>query len=85
MIFLSLQNQGKTYTKPMKQFNIQMPDWNNINWKSPINLISALSVIGAIAFAISPETLLIYGGIYNYPVGFFGFLGELILYSFLHG
>jgi membrane associated rhomboid family serine protease len=29
--------------------------------------------------------IIIYGGIYNYPVGIFGFLVELLLYSFLHG
>ena len=68
----------------MKQFHIQMPNWQNIDWKSPINLVSLLSVLGAIAYAIYPE-IIIYGGIYSYPVGFFGFLGELVLYSFLHG
>ncbi len=68
----------------MKQFHIQMPNWQNIDWKSPINLVSLLSVLGTIAYAIYPE-IIIYGGIYNYPVGFFGFLGELVLYSFLHG
>lgn len=68
----------------MKQFHLQKPDWKNIDWKSPINLISAMSVVGMIAYKIYPE-IIIYGGIYNYPVWFFGFLGELILYSFLHG
>jgi membrane associated rhomboid family serine protease len=68
----------------MKQFNLQMPDWQNIDWKSPINLISVASVFGAILYAVYPE-IIIYGGIYNYPVWFFGFLGELLLYSFLHG
>lgn len=68
----------------MKQFNLQMPDWKNLDWKSPITTVSILSVIGALLYMIYPE-IIIYGGIYNYPVGFFGFLGELILYSFLHG
>ena len=84
MIFLSLQNQGKVYTSLMKQINIQMPDFKNFDWKSPINTISALSVLGAIVYMIYPE-IIVYGGIYNYPVGFFGFFEELFLYSFLHG
>jgi len=61
-----------------------MPEFKNFEWQSPINTISALSLLGAIAYMIRPEVI-IYGGIYNYPVGIFGFLGELILYSFLHG
>lgn len=68
----------------MQNFQIQTPDFRNIDWKSPINLISALSVLGALVYMIYPE-IIIYGGIYNYPVGIFGFLGELLLYSFLHG
>ncbi len=68
----------------MKQFHIQMPDLKNIDWKSPINLVSALSVLGALVYMIYPE-IIIYGGIYSYPVGFFGFIEELLLYSFLHG
>ena len=68
----------------MKQFHIQMPDWQNIDWKSPINLISALSVIGALAYMIYPE-IIIYGGIYSYPVGFFDFFFVFLLESFLHG
>lgn len=61
-----------------------MPDFNNIDWKSPINLISAVSILGAITYMIYPE-IIIYGGMYSYPVGILGFLGELLLYSFLHG
>ncbi len=68
----------------MKQFDIRMPNWQNIDWKSPINVVSLLSVVGALLYVLYPE-IIIYGGIYNYPVGFFGFLGELLLYSFLHG
>lgn len=68
----------------MKHINIQMPDWKNLDWKSPINTISALSVLGAIVYMIYPE-IIIYGGMYSYPVGFFGFIEELLLYSFLHG
>ena len=61
-----------------------MPDFRNFDWKSPINMISVLSIIGALVYIIYPE-IIIYGGIYNYPVGILGFLGELLLYSFLHG
>lgn len=61
-----------------------MPDFRNFDWKSPINMISVLSVIGALVYIIYPE-IIIYGGMYNYPVGILGFLGELLLYSFLHG
>lgn len=84
MIFLSLQNQGKTYTESMKQLNIKMPDLKNIRWESSINTVSIISVLGAVIYQIYPS-IIIYGGMYNYPVGIFGFLGELILYSFLHG
>ena len=84
MIFLSLQNQGKRYNSLMQNFQIRLPDFGNIDWKSPVNLISALSVLWAVAYMIYPE-IIIYGGIYNYPVGVIGFLGELLLYSFLHG
>ncbi len=68
----------------MKQFHLEMPDWKNLDWKSPITTVSILSIIGAILYMIYPQ-IIIYGGIYNYPVGFFGFIGELLLYSFLHG
>jgi hypothetical protein len=51
----------------MKQFHLQKPDWKNIDWKSPINLVSAISIVGMIAYKIYPE-IIIYGGIYNYPV-----------------
>jgi membrane associated rhomboid family serine protease len=68
----------------MKQITIQMPNLKKFEWKSPVNTISALSVLWAVVFMIHPG-IIIYGGIYNYPVGIFGFLGELLLYSFLHG
>lgn len=84
MISYGTNEKNSILVSTMKQFHLQMPDWKNIDWKSPINIISALSLVGAITYMIYPE-IIIYGGIYNYPVGFFGFLGELILYSFLHG
>ncbi len=68
----------------MKQLNIKMPDLKNIRWESSINTVSIISVLGAVIYQIYPS-IIIYGGMYNYPVGIFGFLGELILYSFLHG
>jgi hypothetical protein len=70
MIFLSLQNQGKTYTESMKQFNLQMPDWQNMDWKSPVNTISALSILGGLLYIVYPD-IVIYGAIWSAPVGFF--------------
>lgn len=86
MIFLSLQNQGKTYTNHMKQFHlpdIRMPDWQNIDWKSPVNTVSALSILGGLVYIFYPD-IVIYGAIWSAPVGFFGSIQEFIMYSFLH-
>ncbi len=58
IIFLSLQNQGKFYNPHMKQFYIRMPDWKRIDWTSPINLISVLSVLGALLYAFNREIII---------------------------
>lgn len=70
----------------MKQFhlsNIQIPDWRYIDWKSPINTITALSILGGLLYIIYPD-IVIYGAIWSAPVGFFGSIQEFIMYSFLH-
>ena len=83
MIFLSLQNQGKAYTFFMKNINIQLPDWRRINWKSPINTISALSLVWALLYIFYPD-IIFHGGIRNHHASIFRFIEEMILYSFLH-
>ena len=60
-----------------------MPDFKHINWKSPINTISALSILWALIYIIYPD-IIYYGGIRNYHSNIFKFIGEMILYSFLH-
>jgi hypothetical protein len=67
----------------MKHIHFQMPDWRNIDWKSPINTISALSILGGLIYIVYPD-IVIYGAIWSAPVGFFGSVQEFIMYSFLH-
>lgn len=83
MIYLSLQNQGKVYTSSMKNINIQLPNWRRIDWKSPINTISALSLLGALLYIFYPD-IIFHGGMRNHHANIFRFIEEMLLYSFLH-
>ncbi len=68
----------------MKQFNLQMPDWKNVDWKSPIFTVSVISVVMSLLMWIFP-IIQIYGAIGNNGRGLWVFLTETMLYSFLHG
>gem|GEM_PF-3357159 len=58
----------------------------NINiqqWRSPITIISALSILGGIAYMISP--VIAQYGMSLYPVSFEYRILQFSFYSFIHG
>ena len=85
MIFLFAESR-KTYTNHMKQFHlpdIRMPDWQNIDWKSPVNTVSALSILGGLVYIFYPD-IVIYGAIWSAPCWFLEVFKSLSCIAFLH-
>lgn len=62
-----------------------MPDFKNFDWKSPISVISLISIAISLVYWWFFPKLEIYWAIGNNGSGISVFMSELILYSFLHG